>query len=151
MDGLSAAASVIAVIQLAGNLVKVCGGYIREVKEARDEILSLQQEIESLQGILQDLEKLLLSGDRKALPTFSRMVSNVNDCLSDLRALEARLDTGTGKRLMRKVGLRALKWPLKHGEVEGVIQNLERYKSSFLLSLQVDQTYVLQVRYFDSA
>lgn len=151
MDGLSSAASVIAVIQLAGSLVKVCGGYIREVKDARDEILSLQQEIESLQGILKGLEKILLSGDRKALPTSSRLVSNVTDCLSDLRALETRLDTGTGKRLMRKVGLRALKWPLKREEVEGIIKNLERYTSAFLLSLQVDQTYVLQARYFDSA
>jgi hypothetical protein len=51
---------------------------------------------------------------------------------------------------MRKVGLRALKWPLKRAEVEGVIQNLERYKSSFLLSLQVDQTYVYRAQYYDS-
>ncbi|KAL4769257.1 hypothetical protein BDW60DRAFT_102654 [Aspergillus nidulans var. acristatus] len=44
---------------------------------------------------------------------------------------------------MRKVGLRALKWPLKRTEAEGVAKNLERYKSSFLLSLQVDQTALM--------
>ena len=43
MDGLSSAASVIAVIQLAGSIVKICGDYIQEVKKARDEILELQQ------------------------------------------------------------------------------------------------------------
>ena len=43
---------------------------------------------------------------------------------------------------MRKMGLRALKWPLKRTEMEAIIQNLERYKSSFNLSLQLDQTYV---------
>ncbi|EAU30114.1 hypothetical protein ATEG_09923 [Aspergillus terreus NIH2624] len=41
------------------------------------------------------------------------------------------------------MGLRALKWPLTRTEVQGLIQNLERYKSSFLLSLQVDQTSLM--------
>jgi len=150
MDPLSSAASVIAVIQLTGSLVKLCGGYIQEVKDARDEISTLQQAIAGLQGTLQDLDKFLQSNDGKALPTSSRLASNITDCLSDLRALEARLDPGKGKTLMRKVGLRALKWPLKRKEVDGVVRNLERYKSSFLLSLQVDQTYVYRTRYFDS-
>ncbi|KAJ6118780.1 hypothetical protein N7471_013400 [Penicillium samsonianum] len=143
MDGLSSAASVIAVIQLTGTLVKLCGGYIQEVKDARDEILTLQRAIAGLQGTLQDLQRFLQSNHGKALPTSSRLVSNFTDCLSDIRALEARLDPGKGKKLMRKVGLRALKWPLKRTEVESVIHNLERYKSSFLLSLQVDQSSLM--------
>ncbi|KAJ6070722.1 hypothetical protein N7467_012041 [Penicillium canescens] len=143
MDVISSAASVIAVIQLTGSLVKICGGYIQEVKDARDEILTLQRAIVGLQGTLQDLQNFLQCNDEKALPTASRLVSNITNCLSDLRALEARLDPGKGKNLMRKVGLRALKWPLKRTEVEGVTQNLERYKSSFLLSLQVDQTSLM--------
>ncbi|KAF7170941.1 hypothetical protein CNMCM6106_005492 [Aspergillus hiratsukae] len=140
MDAVSSAASIIAVIQLTGSLVKLCGGYIREVKDARGEILDLQRAITGLQGTLQDLQKFLQSNNGKVLPTSSRLVTNITDCLSDLRALEVRLDPGNGKRLMRKVGLRALKWPLKRTEVEGVVKNLERYKTSFLLSLQVDQT-----------
>jgi hypothetical protein len=150
MDGISSAASVIAVIQLTGSLVKLCGGYLREVKDAREEILTLQKVIAGLQGTLQDLQKLLQSDNANALPTSSGLVSNITDCLSDLQALEMRLDPGTGRRLMQKVGLRALKWPLKRTEVEGVTKNLERYKSSFLLSLQVDQTYVYQARYYGS-
>lgn len=140
MDPLSSAAGVIAVIQLTGSLVKLCGGYIQEMKGARDEIFTLQRAIAGLQGTLQDLQKFLQSNDGKALPTSSRLVSNIADCLSDLRALEARLDPGKGKKLMSKAGFRVLKWPLKRTEVDGVTQNLERYKSSFLLSLQVDQT-----------
>lgn len=45
---------------------------------------------------------------------------------------------------MSKLGLRALKWPLKRAEVDKVIKDLERYQLSFTLSLQVDQTYVLR-------
>ncbi|KAJ5394001.1 uncharacterized protein N7487_011642 [Penicillium crustosum] len=55
MDGLSSAASVIAVIQLAGSIVKICGDYIQEVKKARDEILELQQAVTDLEGVLREL------------------------------------------------------------------------------------------------
>jgi hypothetical protein len=146
MDGLSSAASVIAVIQLTGSLVKLCGGYIQEVKDARDEISTLQRAIAGLQGTLQDLQEFLQSNDGNALPTSSQLGSNIADCLSHLRDLEERLDPGKAKKLMKRFGVRALKWPLKRREVQGVIQNLEKYKSSFLLSLQVDQRYVYQVR-----
>ncbi|KAF5855059.1 hypothetical protein ETB97_010142 [Aspergillus alliaceus] len=143
MDGLSSAASVIAVIQLTGGLVKLCGGYIQEVGNAREEILTLQRAITGLQDTLQDLQNNLQENKAKGLSTSSRLPSNITACLSDLQALEARLDPGKGKTLMRKMGLRALKWPLKHTEVEGLTQNLERYKSLFLLSLQVDQTSLM--------
>jgi predicted RNase H-like nuclease (RuvC/YqgF family) len=142
MDGLSLAASVIAVIQLTGSLVKLCGGYIQEVRNAREEILTLQRAITGLHDTIKDLQKNLQENKAKSLSTSSRLPSDITACLSDLQALEARLDPGKGKTLMRKIGLRALKWPLKRMEVEGLTQNLERYKSSFLLSLQVDQTYV---------
>ncbi|KAJ5369269.1 uncharacterized protein N7496_009029 [Penicillium cataractarum] len=142
MDPLSSAASVIAVIQLAGSIAKLCGGYIQDVKDARDQIFSLQQAITGLQGTLQDLHKLLQDKGRP-LPTSSRLVSNIADCLSDLGALEAKLDLGKAKKLMSKVGFRTLKWPLKRAELEGVIQSLEKYKSSFILSLQVDQTSLM--------
>lgn len=150
MDALSSATSVIAVIQLTGSLVKLCGGYIREVKDARDEIFALQQAITGLQGTLQALLNLLQSSNRMALPTSTRLASNITDCLSKLQALEVKLDPGKGKKLMKKVGLRALKWPLKRAEVDDAIQNLERYKTSFLLSLQVDQTHVYRAQLYES-
>lgn len=142
MDGVSLTANVIAVIQLTASLVKLCGGYIREVKNAREEILTLQRAIKGLQETIQDLQGSLQTDKAKALPTSSRLPSDIIDCLSDLEALEVRLDPGKGKTLMRRMGIRALKWPLRRTEVESLSKSLERYKSSFLLSLQVDQTYV---------
>ncbi|KAJ5991396.1 WD40 repeat-like protein [Penicillium canescens] len=143
MDGLSSAASVIAVVQLTGSLVKLCGGYIQEVRNAREEILTLQRAIFGLQDSLQALQNNLQENKAKCPSTSSRLPSDITACLSDLQALEARLDRGKGKALMRKMGLRALKWPLERTEVEGLIRRLERYKSSFLLSLQVDQTSLM--------
>ncbi|KAL2359964.1 hypothetical protein RJZ56_007181 [Blastomyces dermatitidis] len=143
MNGLSSVASVIAVIQLTGIIMKVCGGYIQVVNDARDEISIFQKSIAGLQGTLQDLQKFLQSHDETALPTSSRLFSNIADCLSDLQALEAKLDPGKEKKLMRKMGFRALKWPLKRTEVKDITLNLEKYKSSFLLSLQVDQSSLM--------
>ncbi|CAG8268901.1 unnamed protein product [Penicillium olsonii] len=143
MDGVSSAASLIAIIELTGSLLKICGSYIREVNDARDEILILQQTIAGLQGTLQDMHELLQSTNGKSLPTSSRLVSTITDCLTDLHALQKGLDPGTGKKMMRKMGLRALKWPLKHAEMESVIQKVKRHRLSFLLSLQVDQTSLI--------
>lgn len=139
MDGLSSTASVTAVVQLAGSLVKLCANYIQEVKGARNEIFTLQKAIAGLQETLLSLHTFLQSSNGRTLPTSSRIVTNVADCLSDLRDLGGRLDPGKGKQLMRKVGFRALKWPLERAEVEGFMERFERYKSSFLLSLHVDQ------------
>jgi hypothetical protein len=140
MDGLSSAASIIAVVQLTGSIVKICGGYIQEVKDARDDIITLQRTLTGLEGVLHNLKDLLQNPQDTKLPTSSSLINNISDCTSHLQNLEEKIDPGRGKRLMRRLGFHALKWPLKRTEVNKIIEDLERYKSSFTLSLQVDQT-----------
>lgn len=140
MDGLSSAASVIAVIQLTGSIVNICGGYIQEVKHAQDDIITLQRTVAGLEGVLHKLKELLQDPYGTKLPTSSSLVNNISDCLSHLESLEEKIDPGKGKRMMKRIGIQALKWPLKRTEVDRTIWDLERYKSSFTLSLQVDQT-----------
>lgn len=109
IDGLSLAASVIAVIQLTRSLVKLCGGYIQEVQNVWEEILTLQQAIIGLQDTLQDLQNNLQENKAKGLPTSLQLPSNITACLSELQALEVKLDPGKGKSVIRKIGLQALK------------------------------------------
>lgn len=144
MDGLSSAASVIAGIQLAGSIAKLCARYIQEVKDAPDDIITLQRTISGLEGVFQRLNSLLEDSRGAKLPTSSSVVNNLSDCLSHLEALKQKIDLGRGKRAMRRLGIRALQWPLKRTEVERIIHDLEIYKPTFTLSLQVDQTYVPQ-------
>ncbi|KAJ5355562.1 NACHT and WD40 domain protein [Penicillium cataractarum] len=143
MDGLSSAASVIAVIQLTGSIVTICGGYIQGVKDARDDIIFLQRTVVGLGNVLQKIEELLQDPRGTKLSTSSTLVNNISDCLSHLRALEEKIELGRGKRTMKRLGIRALKWPLKRTEVEKAVQDLERCKSLFTLSLQVDQTALI--------
>jgi hypothetical protein len=143
MDGISSASSIIAVIQLTGSIVKLCGGYIQEVKDAREDIASLQRTVGGLEDVLRKLKELLDGPHRITMHTSSPLVpSNISDCLSSLGALERKIDIGNGKRVMRKFGIRAFKWPLEREEVKRVITDLERYTSLFTLSLQIDQRFV---------
>jgi hypothetical protein len=108
--------------------VKICGGYTKEVKDAREDIISLQQEVTGLTAVLEKLSELFRSSDSTNLPT-SQTLSNTTNCLSVLTALEEKINPGRRQKVMRGLGLRALKWPLQRNEVERVIKDLERYKS----------------------
>jgi hypothetical protein len=138
MDGLSVAASVIAVIQVAGSIVKLCGGYIQDVKDARDDIIALRQSIKGLVSVLEKLAGVLDHPNSKFFIT-AALKDDIRTCLSTLEALEGKVDLGKGKKAMKKLGFRALKWPLKRSEVGRMMNDIERYKSSFSLSLQADQ------------
>lgn len=59
MDGLSSAASVIAVVQLVGSIVKLRGSYIQRVEVARNDISALKHVVIGLVGVLQELGVLL--------------------------------------------------------------------------------------------
>lgn len=144
MDGLSSAASIFAVIQLAGSIVKICGGYIQEVKHARDESLELWQATTDLAGVLRELHVLLQGPQGAKLSSPRALNGPISKCCSTLTALEGRINPGKRKKVMGKFGFRAWKWPLERAEVKGTISELERYKSTFTLSLQIDQTWVLQ-------
>lgn len=143
MDGLSSAASVIAVIQLAGSIVKICGGYVQDVKDAKDEIITLQQQIAGLAEVLERLVELIQGPNGKQLLTSQRLASNIVDCRATLTALEKRIDLGMGENEMNRFGRRAFKWPLKRSEAEKSMREISRYKLSFTLSLAIDQRYRL--------
>ncbi|KAJ5839875.1 uncharacterized protein N7525_005063 [Penicillium rubens] len=136
MEGLSSAASVIAVIQLTGIivniLVNICGGYVQEVKEARDDIITLQRTVAGLEEILQKLKGLLQDSnvDSTKLPSSSSP-----------RDTEKKINPGTGQNRIRRFGFRALKW--RSNALRWIIRDLERYKSSFTLSLQVGHSIIL--------
>lgn len=145
MDGLSAAANVFAAIELTGRIVKICASYITEVKNARDDIMALQRTAAGLEDILLNLKKLFRDHGSK-LSVSSIFAENINDCISDLEALETKINPGHKEEAMRKFGIRALKWPMQRSEVDKFIENLKRYKSSFILSMQIDQTCVILKR-----
>ena len=59
MDPVSAAASIIAIIQISGSVISLCYQYISSVKDAHGDITKVLSEVASLKVIL---EERLVSG-----------------------------------------------------------------------------------------
>jgi hypothetical protein len=142
MDPLSGAASVIAVIQVTGSIVQICRKYLNNVNNATRDIQRLQEKIVVLAQVLQSLNELIHRSNGKRLTTtMQNLIDNIAKCSSTLTNLKEKIDPKTTQRGMRKWGLRAFKWPLGRSEVDDAIMELEWYKTTFALALQVDQTY----------
>ena len=139
MDPLSGAASVIAVVQLTGSIIQICGKYISNVKNATQDIRRLEEKIAALANVLQSLDELLRGSNGK-ITALKHLVGNITTCSLALTELKNKMDPETTQKGMRKWGLRAFKWPLARSEVDSVIGEIEWYKTTFALSLQVDQT-----------
>jgi hypothetical protein len=108
MDGLSGAANVIAVIQLAGSIIEICGGYIKKVKNAKEDILRLQNELAGLTKVLQALRELLCKSDGIKLTSTQALFDHVTECDSTLTRLKEKIDRKTAERPMSRWGFRAL-------------------------------------------
>jgi ankyrin repeat domain-containing protein 50 len=154
MDGLSAAASVIAVIQITQQIFIICQTYYLEVKDARKDIQLLSDEVTSLKDVLTNLKDLgdsPSSAELSSLKLLNQPNGPLERCEADLRALVTKLEPGTrtGDSKMKQFGLRALKWPFSSKDVYKVITAIERNKNLFNLALSSDQMYVETLLFVD--
>ena len=143
MDGLSGAASVIAVIDISAKVASICFQYSVEVKHAKDDIERLHRKINEVKDVLKRLQQLLKQ-DESRLSTTRTLLDPLQRCFQELNDLEgklkAKLEPSLGRKAMQRFGMRALKWPFTSKEVEKAVQDLENYRNTFSLALQVDQT-----------
>jgi hypothetical protein len=139
MAGLETAASVIAVISLSAKVAKLCSEYIANVKAAKEDVKLLAKEIESVAATFTSAHELLNGPDSARLLAFQNLGDTLSKCFSQLEELNDRLDL-KNQKVMRRIGLRALKWPFETKQVDKIIQNLAGYKQTILVALQIDQT-----------
>ena len=138
MEGLGVAASAIAVIELSAKIASLCMQYSVAVKHAKADIERLRKEVDSVTNLLQDAETLIKTADNQ-LPTSTKLQPAFSDCLVQLSAVSDKLEPGKRQKIMSTIGVRALKWPFQSKEIQTVIGNLERFKDTISLALQVDQ------------
>ena len=141
MEPLSAAASVIAVVQISGQVFNLCQKYCSEVKGARKDIQSLRNEVMSLQDVLTNVADLAEdpgSGKLSILSLLNQHDGPVKQCQKDLIGLIEKLEPGQGESKMKQFGLRALKWPFSSREVEKLLTTIGRHKATFSLALTAD-------------
>jgi hypothetical protein len=138
MEALGSASSIITVVQIAGSVTKLCGGYISDIKDAREDIERLQQKTAALRDVV---ERLVEIGDQTKIKPVSlpaHAMESLRHCLRDLQKLQDRLQPKPRKKAMSKLGWRALKWPLSKNDVNEEVQRLEGYLAIFNAALQLD-------------
>ncbi|KAF2731741.1 hypothetical protein EJ04DRAFT_514396 [Polyplosphaeria fusca] len=144
MDGLSGAASVIAVVNISAKVASLCYQYSVEVKHAKGDIERLHRKVNDTKNVLEKLQQLEQNSPQ--LSTTHNMVDSLKQCHEQLQGLKDRLEPGRGRKAMQQFGIRALKWPFTSKEVEKTVQNIESYQTTFSLALQTDQTgFVLRI------
>jgi hypothetical protein len=140
MDGLSGAASVIAVIDISAKIASLCYQYSMAVRDAKDDIERVQRKLSDITHILEQIKQLLDSQDKTRLPTTRGLFSSLAQCLMELQGLQVELEPGKTRKTMSRIGFRALKWPFTSKQVDKIVSDLEGYEQTFSLALQVDQT-----------
>ncbi|KAF2185167.1 vegetative incompatibility protein HET-E-1 [Zopfia rhizophila CBS 207.26] len=145
MDGISGAASILTVIDLSTKIASLCFQYSSKVKNAKKDIRLIQGKVTDIKKLLERIKQLLDGPNRPRLPATHELWDSLQKCLWGLQELKAQLEPGKTRRAMSWFGMRALKWPFTSKEVEQMVINLEGYKQTFSLALQVDQTWKMNI------
>jgi hypothetical protein len=140
MDGLSGAASIITVIDISAKVVSLCFHYSLAVKDAKRDIERLQNKVTDIKDILEEIRRLLDGQDKIQFSATRKLLDSLKECQRQLQGLHAQLEPHRGRKVMQRIGFRALKWPFTGKQVEKMVNSLEQYEQTFSLALQVDQT-----------
>jgi DNA repair exonuclease SbcCD ATPase subunit len=140
MDGLSAAASVTAIIDISAKVASLCFQYAVAVKDAKRDIERLQRTITDVKNILEKVKQLLDEQDKTRLSATRKLSDSLEECHQQLQELKTQLDPGKTRKVMHSFGVRTLKWPFTNRQVEKTVASFEQYKQTFSLALHVDQT-----------
>lgn len=135
MDGVSAAASVVALIETSLEVVSLCAEYYSNVKNAKKDACRLCLEVKAFVSVLQNLDKLARSPGATRLFASRSLNDLIQKLLIHLEHLQKKLEPGKGRKAMSRCGIRALKWPFERKELEKDPGVLERYKSIFTAAL----------------
>jgi hypothetical protein len=139
MAGIGEAASIIAVIQVTAQVVKLCGGYLSEVSDARRDVERLRSKALALKGVLEHAQRIVKDSKPGRLPVSNSVLESLKQCVSDLQLLQTKLDPGKRRNVMKSFGWRALKWPFTKMEFEKTVEMLDGYTTTFNTALLADQ------------
>lgn len=131
--------TILAVVTTSAAALSHIIQYYSDVKEARQDRERLHEEVKALHDVLQNVQCLANGPNASKVPSLSSYLKA--SCSPDIEELEARLNPGKGRKAMKKVGLRALKWPFDKKDVDKYIDRLERHKSTISAALGIDQTW----------
>ncbi|KAI5465111.1 hypothetical protein BGZ63DRAFT_350139 [Mariannaea sp. PMI_226] len=129
MEGLGVAANAIAVIDVSIKVASLWIQYAKDVKNAAASIERLKKEVISLEGVTKAVQALLDSPNGAKIEKSQRLRDDVDKSLMQLKLLELKVTPRTSRKVMSRMGLHALKWPMQPWEM---ITRKVRFGSKFL-------------------
>jgi len=140
MEGVGAAASVLAIIDASAQVAKVVFKYTRGVLKAKEEIYRLRDELENLSRVAESLHRLLEGPNGSLMRATTELEQRTRACHDHLGELQKRLG-----KVTKVTFLRSLQWPLRRQETEDSINLLARWREVFSQALLIDQRYVAEM------
>lgn len=126
-DGLSTAASVNAVIQMATSLAGVGYKYLSSAKRAPEYLKKLTAELKSLIEILTEIHIRAQDHESKLL---QRLDSSLQQCFADMINLHDKLRPRNNSGLLGNIRTR-LQWPFEESDIMDHLVRMDRFKSTF--------------------
>lgn len=133
-DGLSAAASIFAVVEISAAVLSVCYQYVNSVIDAPRDISWIISEIENLKTILEDLR--LLEDKQKTSKSLYATNGPLGTCEAALKEIHGKINFRVGFAA-------ALVWPLREKYVQKILEIIRNQKTTLNLALSADGTRAL--------
>ncbi|TGO50759.1 hypothetical protein BOTNAR_0380g00010 [Botryotinia narcissicola] len=137
MDGLSTAASVIAVVQLAQAVGGALMEYYEGVKSARDDVQRLYHSIKNLESVLKSIDDLPTTLSINIQTLLENKTGTLSLCKNELDGIKKELDTFS-KQQDRIGKLKSLIWPFKKKDVDKHVDFIDKHKHDFMLAFGVE-------------
>jgi len=143
MDGVSAAASIWALLEATGTFLKL----LNAIRNARREITELGKELTILYSLLCLLTSLQYHFDTTGDPsdawnTATRTLGIENGPFAEYSSTLSQLQEKVAKYVSGS-RMRRVMWPFVAGDVREMLARLERLKAAINLVVNVDQLYIL--------
>ncbi|THV45515.1 hypothetical protein BGAL_0479g00010 [Botrytis galanthina] len=141
MDGLSTAASVIAVVQLAQAVGGALMEYYEGVKGARDDIQRLYHSIKNLESVLKSIDDLPPTLSINIQTLLENKTGTLSLCKNELDGIKKELDTFS--KHQNHIGkLKSLIWPFKKKDVDKHVDFIDKHKHDLMLAFGVENLHI---------
>src|SRR5579859_4135001 len=143
MDGLSAAASVIAVLQISESIISACYQCLKTVTAARKDIRDLITMVKDLNSVLDKIHSFIDNdGDAEdpspLLNFLNPSFAACQDAMEDI-AKQLGIDLAVDSTEDIKITfMKKATWPWKEKEVAKILRSIENFKTTFTLAISAE-------------
>jgi len=153
-EALALSASIVAVVQIAGQVANICKAYIEGMANYPKDLRVILIETSSLKVLLENLTFLVENDDNSATLLSSLGGENgpIGGCRQATLELEnlfpsEQLQTYRqgGRRNRARLSLAVLAWPFREQQARALLGQLVQHKTSISLAVSAESLYVIRL------